>query len=770
VRGYVVWSSRSAGIRRLLVAGLAIIGASGFLGKDNSANASLPNGRAWEMVSPLSKNGGNISGIEGDEVNSRTGVHSPTGDNGGGVVEASPEGNRITYVSQASFASGQGAPVGSQYVSSHNAEGWLTQNISTSTNDQVYVLGGAGTPYDAFSSDLVYGLELNGIGGFQVEHPVETPPLPNSGGPTGYQDYYLNEIHYPGELSSRALLSDEPSQPPAKFELEFLGATPDLGHIVLASGAKLATEAVEAEYTGGGHGNNLYEWEKANGQFQPVNVLPSGAPEPTQGLVLGGSGGATDHAISTDGSRVVWTSSTGLYVREGLGTNPRTVQADASQGGPESGGGRFLTASGSSGVGSKIFFADNNRLTSDSTATSGGFGDLYEFEPENGPLGRLTDLTVGRGAEGSAEVQGVLGAGDDGSYLYFVANGVLAAGASQGNCSTSTPLEGATCNLYLWHEGEPVKFIATLANGDESASGASALGVAFDWESRLGLRTTRVSTDGTHLLFMSERSLTGYDNTVNTGTSCGRGGNGEPMPAQCEEVFLFDATQPASPANPACVSCNPNGDRPTGPSSIPGGTEFHNNRALYESRLMSEGGERVFFDSAAGLVPQDINGEEDVYEYEGGHVYLLSSGTSSEGASFVDANTNGNDVFFITGAQLVSADTDRLVDLYDARAPHAPGEQVDFPVPPPVVPCEGDGCRAAAPAEPTYTFPSSASFAGPGNVVPVISKPAVKNKAKKAKPKPKKHRRGASKAERVRARRASSPEARANKSRRALGK
>lgn len=685
----------------------------------SSASASLPDGRAWEMVSPLNKNGGDIRGIEGHEVNNGSGMARPVGDNGGGVVEASADGERVTYVSLVSFADGSGAPIGSQYVSSRGSEGWLTQNISTPTNNQTYILGGRGVPYDAFSVDLSNGLELNGSGGGGTEHPVETAPL--AGAPAGYQDYYLDEIHYPGALSLRSLLSSEPSQPSAKFVLEFEGATQDLTHIDLVSEAKLAPEAVEVE-----HEENMYEWEKATGQFQMINLLPDGTPGLAGTLLLGGAGGATDHAISNDGLQVVWTAPSALYVRMGIGTQgARTVQADASQGGSDSsGGGRFLTASSSSGAGSKVFFLDHRRLTSDSTA--GNEGDLYEFEPENGPIGKLTDLTVEREHGGSAEVRGVLGASEDGSYLYFVATGALAPGAEPG-----------AYNLYLWHEGEPIRFIAALSVNDENRSGTKALGVAFDWESQLGLRTTRVSPDGTHLLFMSERSLTGYDNTASNGVNCGKNAHGQSLPAHCEEVFLFDAKRPGSGMNPVCISCNPSGGRPTGPSGIQGATEYSNNSALYVSRVLSEDGSRVFFESDDGLVTQDTNGEGDVYEWENGRAYLLSSGTSPEGTSFVDASANGSDVFFITRAQLAGQDTDQLVDLYDARAPHGVGERVGSLGSPPLVPCEGEGCRAGASGEPGYSLPSSVLFSGSGNVIPAppsAAKSVAKHPARKVKP------------------------------------
>ena len=58
---------------------------------------------------------------------------------------------------------------------------------------------------------------------------------------------------------------------------------------------------------------------------------------------------------------------------------------------------------------------------------------------------------------------------------------------------------------------------------------------------------------------------------------------------------------------------------------------------------------------------------------------------------FMDSSANGDDAFFITREQLVPADKDEQLDLYDARAPHVPGEKVGFPEEV-VSPCGGDAC------------------------------------------------------------------------------
>jgi hypothetical protein len=686
----------------------------------SQAVASLPDNRAWEMVSPLAKNFGDIAGIERGG-----GLRSVEGDDNGGVVQASPDGERITYVSLSAFDNPRGAPDGSQYLARRDARaGWASDNVTTPTINQGYGLA-QGTPFRAFSPDLAVGVLWGGSrGGGANQFPVESPPLA-PGAPAGYENYYLDQLNGVGEL--RPLLTSTPSMLPKAFSLVFIGATPNLNGVAFMSPAGLGGGAINGE----GGNQNIYEW--LGGSLEPVNVLPGNSvPIPENGLVLGSDGNGP--VISEDGSRVVWSglNSNRLFVREGIGGRegpPRTVQADAPLG-----EGTFLTASSDD---SKVFFADRQGLTSDAMSGGGGLGDLYLFEPAVAPSGRLVDVAVDHhGDPGGAEVQGVLGASQDGSYVYFVANGVLdlhSPGVSLGDCRGFGSLTTQRCNLYLWHAGwsEP-KFIARLSGND--SSGPNAPGVALDWDYSLGVRTARVSRDGRYVLFMSEASLTGFDNTVSNGVSCGTNiHTGNPLPASCQEVFLYEAGQDAASAGRlVCISCNPLG-RPIGPSDIPPGTDYALGRATYQSRVLSEGltGERVFFDSLDALVPQDTNSAEDVYEYEGGHVYLISDGKSPNGASFVDASANGNDVFFVTGGQLVSQDTDQLIDLYDARAPHAHGEAVGFPAVPSPVSCEWEGCRARGPAVSTFTLPSSATFSGPGNIVSPAQVSTVKRAVKK---------------------------------------
>jgi hypothetical protein len=592
----------------------------------------------------------------------------------GGVVQASENGSSITYASPGSFEGPQGASPASQYLSTRGLGGWTTQNIiMTPFSSGVYWLSARGSPYKAFSLDLSKGLFKNGD-----QIPIESPSF--AGAPSRYQDYYLRDLTGSGGLL--ALLTSVPEVSPTNFSLTFAGATPNLDHIVVSTQAALTPGAIAGDSL---ILENLYQW--AGDGLQPVNVLPNVNTGETAPPAFLGSGRVNqeqseDHAVSNDGSRVFWSrgiypSEGSLYMRE---SSARTVQIDAAVGGL----GVFWTATPD---GSKAFFTR---------------GDLYEYDVETG---RTADLS-------GAPVLGVLEASKDGSHVYFVAEGVL---TNEANGEERLPVAGGD-NLYLYNNGRTT-FIATLTPEDNSISAPfeKLIGHAHDWALSLYSRTERLTSDGRYLAFMSNASLTGY-------------GNRDAMTGKPdEEVYLYDALLNSL----KCVSCNPSGARPIGPSNIPAATDFGDRSGIYQSRVLSEDGRRVFFNSSDARVPWDTNGKQDVYEYEGGKVSLISGGTDAgatlfvDGSAFVDASANGSDVFFVTRQQLVSQDTDQLVDLYDAR------ENGNGPSPPSAPPCGSESCRPPMSPQPVLGSPGSMTFSGVGNLVQPVSKSTAVHKSKK---------------------------------------
>jgi hypothetical protein len=342
------------------------------------------------------------------------------------------------------------------------------------------------------------------------------------------------------------------------------------------------------------------------------------------------------------------------------------VQIDRVQGGSGTtgGGGQFMAASTD---GSEVFFTDGDGAGLTSDTVSGSGANLYRYDVAQGAL---TDLT---GGNSNVNVDGVVGASQDGSFVYFVANGALA-GSGAPATAAGQP------NLYVNHQGTTT-FIATLNSSDSA-----------DWGGTSGL-SARVTPDGTHLAFDSVNNLTGYNNTdANTGSPD-------------SEVFLYEF----GPGTLVCASCNPTGAQPIGPSMI----ETQGPSSVYLSRNLSDDGSRLFFDSKDSLLPAATNGKQNVYEWENGQVHLISTGTSTTDDAFIDASASGNDVFFRTRQQLVPADQDTNYDAYDARV----GGGFPAAAPPPA-PCLGDACKPAATPAPAVPTVATISFVGPGNPTP----------------------------------------------------
>jgi hypothetical protein len=706
----------------------------------------LPDGRRWEQVSPVDKHGATLLPIT--ETN---------------VVQSSASGDAMTYLgTRPTEERVPGFFDVTQILSRRAAAGWSSQDISLPHVGATGASVGFGHDYRLFSTDFSQAL-VEPQGEFTSLKPEVFPPDSER---TPYVRHDSTCAATPSTCfqplaTGAAAYADVPEG--TKFggsaqirgAVNFVGATPDVAHVIVSSDVPLTSTAT-------GKSEELYEWSAGRApteELRLVSLLP-GEAGPATGAHLGSGNNSARHAVSDDGSRIVWSDGPHVYTRvnatqpqsplgaKGECTVPAdacTIQLDAVQGG--SGTGEVNVAfQAASRDGSRVFFTDPQRLTKGSGASSGK-PDLYECEivEFEGKLQcRLSDLTPSSGE--AAEVLGtVLGASEDGAWVYFVANGVLGEGAKHGaipgNCS-----EGAgSCTLYVWHGGAPMP-IAVLSGEDGN-----------DWAERLGgelvALTARVSPAGRWLAFMSNRSLTGYDNRDAL--------SGKPD----QEVYLFDATRPVSATNPVCASCNPSGARPVGveygklsgglvggfkvwphetwiAANVPGWTPYTQKTALYQSRYLSDEG-RLFFNSSDALVPQDINGNEDVYEFEpvgvggcstssstfsersGGCVALISSGRAAGESAFLDASESGNDVFFLTGEKLVPQDLDTALDVYDAHVCSASEPCLSSSTSPP--PCTtADACRAAPMSQPQiFGAGPSETFSGQGNIAPPAPGPSA---------------------------------------------
>jgi hypothetical protein len=623
--------------------------------------ALLPDCRAYEMVSPPDKEGGDVrvlgAGLGALAV----------------LEQASLAGEKLAYGSLRSFGGAASAPRTSQYIARRVAGvEWQTHSINSPRSKPILLPVQAGdTEFKAFSADLCEAWQTT----------TYDPPLA-AGALTQYSNLYRRTDGLCGEGGAPSYEALAPIVVPEgvgsgeDFLLYLWGVSADGRHATLVTNGKLAA--------GGTAGvSQLYESVRGSAP-RPVCILPGGAA--VGGSCTGGSGESNENnrvssltgAISEDGERIFWSApSPGegkLYVRIG---GAQTVAV--SKAGEEAKGTSQSWFWGAARAdGSTAIFSTGNLPSGSAT--------LYEFDVDGEATTQI--------AEG---VQGVLGMSADASRVYFASGKVLSEEAN-GNGDKA---QAGKANLYLHEAGGGTEFIGTLAGADLPAGFFSPI-------SREALaHSARVTPDGLHAVFASFAPLTGYDNSEASATAC--------PGSSCKEIYRYDATSNEL----LCVSCNPSEARPGGAASIPG-----LQTGSYGARLLSDAGSRLYFQSSDALAARDTNGKVDVYQWEepgtggceeaasgfsakaGGCIELISSGQSPQDSRFVEASPTGEDVFFATVASLLPQDIG-VFDIYDARV----GGGLPIPaVPPP--PCEGDACapQIAAPEEPT---PASSDYTPP---------------------------------------------------------
>jgi hypothetical protein len=630
----------------------------------------LPDHRIYELVTPAENDDANVYVPRVLKDDSMPGV---LGTGTRFLFRSSASGNAVTYVSDPTSGGNgnSGLGEGNEYLARRlPGGGWEQINLQLFGNESAY--------YQAFSDDLSIGVLQAGSGQTETEAEANAGAgkrlsldAPGEGhkilyvhaiGGGSYEPFVTTStpLHRSGsELQSNGF-SVKIAPAVNGRPLAYVGGSTDMSKLFFEANDAL-TETAE---DGGPGKDNLYEF--TDGGLSLVNVLPEGSTKANATFGSSGSPGPDlSHVISADGTRAFWTDlNTGdLYMSENIGEpNARTVQVDAAVGG----GGRYATATGD---GSRVFFIK---------------GDLYEYEVGTG---RTYDLTQG------VEVQAVIGASEDGKYVYYVDN---------------------SNDLMLWHDGVNTR-IAVLSTGDGEGSLPEAGGTSRfgDWLPDLGFRTAEVTPDGHSVVFVASESLktqgfpNGYQNDG------------------FQEVYDYESETDRL----TCVSCNRTGEPPIQ-------TFFTENEGLgsfvppsvndtFISQWISSDGSRVFFDSSQALVPSDTNGALDVYEWERdgagtcreqeGCVYLLSGGVSGSQSFLAGESESGNDVFVVTRAQLAAQDGNETYDLYDMSADGS------LPVAPSA--CTGTGCQGVPEPPPVFATPPSVTFSGVGNFpVPSIVK------------------------------------------------
>jgi hypothetical protein len=689
----------------------------------------LPDGRVYEMVTPPENHDADVYALEaGYEMYYNESQSS----------RAAANGDAVSYVAAPTVGGNglSGNGLGDEYLAVRSSGGgWSQTNISPSGE-----FGG----YAAFSSNLTEGI-------FSV--PVELPFVATPNPPvTGEQRANIYNFLYARNFNENDFQPVFTVSPPHRTGLEFgvgipgfksieagplvyAGASADMSRVLFeanddllpedkgpveqelnhdvqtemerrAPQLKLAEEAEvlnteEEQFRAAGEGekeaqkrrelevksrereafelaNNPFDsraelYESENGSVSLVNILPDGVIEP--GSTFGG------------GSEKIYTYETVRNLSHAISNSGSVVFWTGKSGIVYARIGGLRTVQVSAGPASYWASSAEGKFAYYTEA-----GRLWRFDVESEARTEI--------AGSAGEVIGVVGTnevGTEGAYVYFVASEAI---PGLENGAGQSPQAGGD-NLYVYepdsnHPGQShIAFIGALSAQD-----------ADDWSFGLFGRTAETTPNGEYLVFTSHENLakTLY------------------QPEGAEEVYVYDANDTSL----FCASCRPQAN---------GGHLNYNRTATYMFRWISEDGDRVFFDSSAPLVAQDVDGKQNVYEWERpgsgecsepeGCVYILSGGVEYP-ASLLDTSANGNDAFFVTRERLVPEDRNEETNLYDARVDGA------LPVSPPE--CVGTGCQGVPAAAPLFATPASVTFAGVGNFPPPTTTPTIGAKKARARP------------------------------------
>jgi hypothetical protein len=422
-------------------------------------SAQLPDCRAYELASPIAKNGFDVI-TDGPRAMST----------GAGLV----------FEVQGALPGSPSAGILAFYLARRDSGGrsWTTEPVSALLNPSSFP---ARAPMLDWTPDLSQAV---------VQASSNSPLSPDS--QPGASDLYLRDT----ETGSYSLVSHSPGFS-FGFEPAYRGASEDLGHVVYNNALNETAEDPLPVQEGA---KVLYEG--VSGETRVVGVLPNGDLADS-GTVLGSGrvGLGSRNAVSADGSRIVFTTATEalggvtppgqIYVRID-GASTVFVSGSQKDGDNPAAPTPPAIFSGATRDGSAVFFTSPAELTDDAHTGPAG-NDLYRFDVDDETLEDLAPSDDPNGAE----VQGVVGTSDDGSHVYFVANAQL---------DGDKGVQGEP-NLYLWREGT-VEFIATLSPLDAEANWNNRP-LEFGEAPPIG---SRVSADGTEALITTESVQPDFDN------------------------------------------------------------------------------------------------------------------------------------------------------------------------------------------------------------------------------------------------------------------
>jgi hypothetical protein len=381
-----------------------------------------------------------------------------------------------------------------------------------------------------------------------------------------------------------------------------------------------------------------------------------------------------------------------------------------------------------------------------------------------GPVPSMSSVAISLGNPGVAPVPaepvvGIAAIANDGSRVWFVAESILAANRN----SVGSAAVAGQPNLYMYDQASgATTYVATVGRediGECEPSCAEGLAAGLLGEPDF-TRRAFPTPDGSTLVFESAADLTAEDGVLQTkltapivagdhtiqvestaglapkqwiligsGRAAEReqiesiGGPTELTVTEFDErsdfgvVGEFAAGEAVrridvedyrylADGSLTCLSCAGSGAIPMGSSSL-GITAGGTYGPPGQNVPMNEDATQIFFQSPNALTPEaqparpgHESESQNVYEWEGGHLYLITDGTTA--GSLLDGTTpSGDDVFLSTRSQLTSGSNGNWINVYDARVDGG------FPGPAPEpAPCVGQACRGAR-SVPAFETPAS---------------------------------------------------------------
>ena len=359
------------------------------------ASGNLPDCRAYELVSPLDKAGGDIVNLKEITLEQALGVSLAR------VDQAAPGGEALAYAAFRAFGDALSAPWSSQYIARRSAAGWSTHSVNPPTEGPS-LYGGlfAETPFKGFSEDLCSAWFLQ-----------YTDLALVAGAPAGVESLYRRKNC--GEEGYELITPVAPTQPPPGFGGDPSNYLPTLGGFS-ADGTISAFKA-PAKMTPEASDEDIYQaYLYQGGSLRLLSVLPGGEAANTHASVGTAQGPAGKrnwdsvfHAVSDDGSRVFWSAGSEeppakvheLGAAAGTGPSRLYLRLNATQ--PQSAlaqiSGAGKLKAGSNTVESLVAAKGKGNLTAGSTiatAVSPEVGRFQAGQPISAAGGKIPDGTT----------------------------------------------------------------------------------------------------------------------------------------------------------------------------------------------------------------------------------------------------------------------------------------------------------------------------------------------------------------------------------------